>query len=77
VYRLADESVVELLGTVRRIAERQLAEVERIVRSYFADRDRLEPVSREELLERSRDGLVTILDVRPAEEFALGHLPAR
>ncbi|MPZ21658.1 MAG: metalloregulator ArsR/SmtB family transcription factor [Luteitalea sp.] len=75
VYRLADESVLELLGTVRGIAERQLAEVERIVRSYFADRDSLEPVSREELLERSREGLVTILDVRPAEEFALGHLP--
>src|SRR5262249_42574825 len=49
--------------------------VERIVRSYFHDRDSLEPVSRAELLQRSRAGEVTILDVRPEDEFALGHLP--
>jgi rhodanese-related sulfurtransferase len=46
-----------------------------LLRSYFYDRDSLEPVSREELLERSRAGVVTILDVRPEDEFALGHLP--
>jgi ArsR family transcriptional regulator len=46
-----------------------------VVRSYFAERDSLEPVSREELVERSRAGTVTILDVRPEDEFALGHLP--
>ena len=45
------------------------------MRGYFADRDNLEPVSREELLARSREGLVTVLDVRPTDEFALGHLP--
>ena len=46
-----------------------------MLRSYFYDRDSLEPVSREELLKRSRAGAVTILDVRPKDEFALGHLP--
>ena len=74
-YRLADEAVLELLATLRKIAERNVAEVERVVRSYFDKRDSLEAVSREELLERSRAGTVTILDVRPEDEFALGHLP--
>jgi ArsR family transcriptional regulator len=74
-YRLADDAVLELLAALRRIAERNLAEVERVVRSYFDQRDSLEPVSRAELVERSRAGTVTILDVRPEDEFALGHLP--
>jgi ArsR family transcriptional regulator len=75
LYRLADPSILALLSSLRRLAERNLAEVDRIVRSYYADRDGLEPVSREDLLRRMRDGLVTVLDVRPADEFALGHLP--
>ena len=74
-YRLADDAVVDLLAAVRRIAERHIAEVERVVRSYFLKRDELEPITREELLQRSRSGEITILDVRPHDEFALGHLP--
>jgi rhodanese-related sulfurtransferase/DNA-binding transcriptional ArsR family regulator len=74
-YSLADDAVLDLLAALRKIAERHVAEVERVVRSYFQDRDALEPVSREELVRRSRAGEVTILDVRPADEFALGHLP--
>ena len=74
-YRLSDESVLALIASLRQVAEKGLAEVDRIVRIYFDDRDNMEPVSREELLARLRDGLVTVLDVRPADEFALGHLP--
>ena len=74
-YTLADEAVLGLLAAVRRIAERNVAEAERLIRSYFHDRDSLEPVSREELVRRSRAGAVTVLDVRPPDEFALGHLP--
>jgi len=75
-YRLADDAVLALLAALRSIAERNVAEVERIVRCYFHDRDSLEPISREGLLERLRAGAVTILDVRPEDEFALGHLPS-
>ncbi|MEZ5394150.1 MAG: metalloregulator ArsR/SmtB family transcription factor [Bryobacterales bacterium] len=75
LYRLADESVLALLTSLRRVAERSVAEVDRILRDYFFDRDALEPVSREELLAQMRDGLVTVLDVRPRDEFALGHIP--
>lgn len=75
IYRLADETVLTLFASLREVGERNVAEVGRIVRSYFADRDDLEPVSRELLLDRLRKGEVTVLDVRPADEFALGHLP--
>ena len=74
-YRLVDDCILDLLAALRRIAERNVAEVERVIRSYFHNRDSLEPISREELLKRSRAGEVTILDVRPEDEFALGHLP--
>ncbi len=74
-YRIADDAVLDLLAVLRRIAERNVAEVGRLVRSYFDDRDSLEAVSRDELLRRSRIGAVTVLDVRPEDEFALGHLP--
>ena len=64
-----------MLAALRRIAERNVAEVKRVIRSYFHNRDSLEPISREELLQRSRAGEVIILDVRPEDEFDLGHLP--
>jgi rhodanese-related sulfurtransferase/DNA-binding transcriptional ArsR family regulator len=75
-YRLADEAVLAVLAALRRIAERNIAEVGQVIRSYFDDRDSLEPVSRDELLQQLQAGTVTILDVRPSDEFALGHLPA-
>jgi rhodanese-related sulfurtransferase/DNA-binding transcriptional ArsR family regulator len=74
-YTLADDGILDVLTALRRIAERNVAEVERVVRSYFKARDELEPVSRKQLLKRLRAGEVTVLDVRPPDEFALGHLP--
>ena len=73
-YRLASPVVSELLAAVQRIAESHLGEVNQLVRTYLAGKDQLEPVSRTELLARARDGLVTIVDVRPAEEYAAGHI---
>ena len=75
LYRLADEAVLGLIASLADLAARNLAEVDRIRRAYFDDRDGMEPVSREELLQRTRNGLVTVLDVRPADEFDAGHLP--
>jgi ArsR family transcriptional regulator len=75
LYRLADEGVIDVLTALRRIAERNVAEVARVVRSYFDGRDSLEPVSRDELMRRLRSRSVTVLDVRPPDEFALGHIP--
>jgi rhodanese-related sulfurtransferase/DNA-binding transcriptional ArsR family regulator len=74
-YALADDAVLDLMAALRRIAERNVAEVDRVVRSYFDDRDSMQALSRDELLRQSRSGAVTVLDVRPPDEFALGHLP--
>src|SRR4051812_4261892 len=74
-YSLADEAVLKLLAALRHIAEQNIAEVDRVIRSYFNERDSLQAMSREELLEQYRIGSVTVLDVRPTDEFALGHLP--
>ncbi len=74
-YRLADDSVLDLMHAINRVAERNVAEVDGVIRSYFNERDTMEPVSRSELRKRYKEGLVTVLDVRPADEFALGHLP--
>jgi rhodanese-related sulfurtransferase/DNA-binding transcriptional ArsR family regulator len=74
-YRIADEAVLAAFAAVREVAERHVAEVDRIVRDYFDRRDNMEPVTRRELADRMRDGLVTVIDVRPADEFAMGHVP--
>ena len=74
-YRLADDSVLALLDAIGTVAERNVAAVRDVVSSYFNERDAMEPVSRRELRQRVKDGNVTVLDVRPPEEFAMGHVP--
>jgi ArsR family transcriptional regulator len=74
-YTLADDGILDVLGALRRIAQRNVAEVERVVRSYFNKLDNLEPVTRKQLLKMIRQGAVTVLDVRPPDEFAQGHVP--
>lgn len=76
LYRLAgDTEVVELMQALGRVGERNLAEIERVMVDYFRARDALEAISRQDLVSRLEAGLVTVLDVRPEDEFALGHLP--
>jgi rhodanese-related sulfurtransferase len=76
LYRLAgDAEMVTLIKALGRVGERNMAEIDRVMADYFRARDVMEPVSREDLVSRLHDGLVTILDVRPEDEFMLGHLP--
>jgi rhodanese-related sulfurtransferase/DNA-binding transcriptional ArsR family regulator len=74
-YRLADPIVFELSRTLRTVAERRLAELERIVSEQFGDRSEAEAVSMKELLRRRRSADVVVLDTRPAGEYAAGHIP--
>jgi rhodanese-related sulfurtransferase/DNA-binding HxlR family transcriptional regulator len=74
-YALAGDDVVALVSALRAVAEHRVADVEQLVRMWLAHRDELEPVPAAELLQRARKGLVTVLDVRPAEEYAAGHVP--
>jgi rhodanese-related sulfurtransferase/DNA-binding transcriptional ArsR family regulator len=74
-YRISGDDVVNLLHHFRQVAERHLADVNQLVGSYLTVKDELEPVPRDELMQRVKQGLVTVIDVRPQEEFAAGHLP--
>jgi rhodanese-related sulfurtransferase/DNA-binding transcriptional ArsR family regulator len=74
-YRLADRSVADLLLSLRKVAEVRLAEVAKISRDFLAENAQLEPVDEDALRRRVRKGEVTVLDVRPLEEYAAGHIP--
>ena len=74
-YTLSGDDVIGLLDALRGVAERHVADVERLINTYLTVKDELEPLPRRELLQRVRDGLVTVLDVRPAEEYVAGHVP--
>lgn len=74
-YRLNGDDVLDLLRVLHEVAEHHLAEVDKLVQNFLSVKDTLEPVKSAELVERAKHGEVTILDVRPAEEFASGHVP--
>jgi len=74
-YRIASDDVIELMQVLRRVAELHLADVGQLVSTYLSVKDELEPLSRKELMMRVEQGLVTVIDVRPATEFIAGHLP--
>jgi rhodanese-related sulfurtransferase len=75
IYRLADQTVCEFFRAMRVLAESQLAEVEQIKRRFLEGREGMEPVDRKALLKLLREGVVTVLDVRPVEEYNAGHIP--
>ncbi|MBL8679402.1 MAG: ArsR family transcriptional regulator [Myxococcales bacterium] len=74
-YQLVDDEVSRLFLALRTLAQTRLAEVDRVTREYFEARGAMEAVEGEELLRRVRAGDVTVIDVRPAEEFRAGHVP--
>jgi len=74
-YRLANPAVFRLVQIIREVAEHQLAEVARIVDTFLSDRKSLEPVTLNELHARLHEPELVILDVRPASEYAQGHIP--
>jgi rhodanese-related sulfurtransferase/DNA-binding transcriptional ArsR family regulator len=73
-YRIAGNGIVRLLAALRAVGEEHLADVDRLVRIFRDSKDDLEPVPAKELWQRVRQGLVTVLDVRPPEEYAQGHI---
>jgi ArsR family transcriptional regulator len=75
MYRLADPAVIEVMTALGRLGERNVAAVQATLHGYFNARDGMEAVSRADLAARLADGLVTVLDVRPEDEFAAGRVP--
>jgi rhodanese-related sulfurtransferase len=74
-YGIAGDDVSLLLSSLREVAEHRAADVDKLLQVWLADRDELDPVPAREVLARLKNGLITVLDVRPAEEYAAGHLP--
>jgi rhodanese-related sulfurtransferase len=74
-YRLADPQVGQFFLAIRSLAESRLAEVQHVTRQYLEGRGALEPVGNDELVRRVRAGAVTLIDVRPREEYAAAHIP--
>ena len=74
-YRLADEAVAAFLLALQALGRHRYAEVREVAESYLERRDTLEPIPPEELRRRLQAGDVTLIDVRPGDEFAAGHIP--
>ena len=74
-YRLASPEVADFFRALRQLAESRLAEIARLTRDFLEARGVLEAVDRETLVDRVRRGEVTVVDVRPSEEFGAGHIP--
>jgi DNA-binding transcriptional ArsR family regulator len=66
-YAIAGDDVSLLLASLRGVAEHRAADVDKLLQTWLAHRDELEPVPAREVLARLRKGLITVLDVRPAE----------
>ena len=73
-YRLSDPAVFDVCKAIRTVAERQLADLDRLVREHFSDRSDAEAVEMNELLKRARSRRVVVLDARPQSEYAAGHI---
>lgn len=75
IYRLTDAKTLELMDLLRVVAERNLAQVERILRGLSGGETAPETMSRDDLAARLAEGSVTVLDVRPSDEYEAGHIP--
>ena len=75
IYRITDEAVCKFFLSMRVLAERELAEVEQLKRRFLEGKEEMEPVNRDSLIQRVKEGTVIVLDVRPVEEYQAGHIP--
>lgn len=74
-YALADIAVARFWVALRTLAEGRLLELQEVVTEFLADPKQLAPVDRRAFIGRARQGEIVVIDVRPADEFAAGHLP--
>ncbi|MDH3326384.1 MAG: metalloregulator ArsR/SmtB family transcription factor [Gammaproteobacteria bacterium] len=75
IYRLSGDDIMILMTQIQKVAERHLTEIDQLIEDYLTVKDSLEAIPSDELVERARQGMITVLDVRPIEEYEAGHLP--
>lgn len=73
-YKLANEDVLDICISLRRLAEKHLSDLHRLVEIYLSSRQNLEPISCQELLRKLKEKNVFLLDVRPDREYVAGHI---
>ncbi len=73
-YSLASDRVGELWAAMRDVAAAHVAGFDRLAAAYLGERDGIDLIDRDELAARLRDGTIFVLDVRPPEEYAAGHI---
>ena len=73
-YSLSGDLVMALVRGVRVVAEHQLSDLARIRREFASGRKAIETIERTELLAKLKEGSALLLDVRPAQEYSIGHL---
>ncbi|MBF0169776.1 MAG: metalloregulator ArsR/SmtB family transcription factor [Nitrospinae bacterium] len=74
-YSLSDDSIITLMGGMRVVAERNIAEMERLIATFLKTKDALDPVAPADLIKMIENDAVVIIDVRPADEYRMGHIP--
>ena len=74
LYRIADESIFTFYKNLQALAEKRLYELKEITRMFYQERDKMEPITRENLLGRIKSGDVLVIDVRPLDEYKSGHI---
>ena len=75
IYSITDNSVLKLVSAVKELGFRKIAEVERLIKDFKADKNILESITLDDLLARSKKEKVMLIDVRPVEEYNAGHIP--
>ena len=74
-YRLADKTVVNFILSLQLLAEQRIAEIQKLREELYTNKDNMEQVKMAELVERMKADKVTLIDVRPKEEYEIMHIP--
>jgi len=75
IYRVADNDVAAFFTAMRRLGESRLLEMNQVNDDFFSQRAPVEPIDRAVLMDRVKAGTVSVIDVRPRQEYDVGHLP--
>ena len=75
IYSITDDSVLRLVSAVKELGYRKIAEIERLINDFKADKNILESITLDDLQARSRKEKIMLIDVRPEEEYNAGHIP--